>query len=564
MFSNKHKQTQTHKAYNGDIFAFMSDPTVKAFVLPVTTEIDKSTGELVVVDPTTVRFAKLIPDLLTVAAKLFSTGKPQVHSIKFSELEQTVVLFPNRRSSDFSEEIDTELITRSFKQLNTLVALLDLKGKEAVVMPRIGDEYSFKLWPIIYDEIAQHYLDRRYIVVNSIDLSIYRESVRKSFKKPDEHPLYSLDSGLKEAYELYQELDISSHESLIKGLCEIRDSQPNNMKLVQRVIEFTFSRKGIRRFILQDLNNYPNVLSLIDIAVEYIKDWANKLEYPSKTLDKIKLLNPYFDLRAMVFDLLSVICHKSYVQNCVPLTAVCGDAVKYTPFGVVIPEIGEIDPSKPDTPLLAHKRAIKLTGCLYGLLGKLGLVNFISAQESPSETLAIRVPEYLSEHTITAIEISEILPPMVSLPMEIKHNGNSGYLTQDTARITNRYFAHNENICLDVINMLNKTPFKINERILLEVEPVYKLPKKHLSMSKKALILDKNNWHKQLAITYRIAAMLLALGNKFWFEWFICYRGREYSRGYHLNIQGDDFRKAMLDFSEPTVFDYSKYKKYLH
>ena len=46
---------------------------------------------------------------------------------------------------------------------------------------------------------------------------------------------------------------------------------------------------------------------------------------------------------------------------------------------------------------------------------------------------------------------------------------------------------------------------------------------------------------------------LLSNNNTFYFVWRYDARGRMYSQGYHVNIQSNAYRKAMLDFKDKTL-----------
>lgn len=512
-----------------------------AIVLPICRDYHK--GRVRFLDPVIEEIESQIPDFVDVISNHLSSVKiaSEVHSFRFPEMAQRFILFPVRNSVE-DHMIDTNQLIDSFEKL---VECVDHYSLSQVAMPCIGNELVYKLWKRSVSKLAECFLDHRFTVCK------YSEHDQKEYKQRTQFERNADiidDETLNRGYMHYKTIDFSNFGSIVDTFKRIQDTESE--EVLQATIEYTFSRKNIRNLIRSDLESDPRTKGLVSVAAEMIELWAKEVEYPSKTLEKIKLLNPLFDIQEMVYDFIGSLQHKCFDLGFTEITALAGDCVRYTPFGQVIPELTQFKPDNPDTEEKAVQRAVKLTGSILTILARCKLLKIVQAKDSVTGSITVECVSAITERTTQAIELSRVLPPLVCKPMKIRSNGMSGYLTHNSHRITNRLQAHNEDICLDVINAYNRNSFSLNEYIIENMVPQYTLPKKHEEMSMHKLKLDKSRWIRQTRITYQLVKMLLALGNKFFLEWFADYRGRQYSRGYHINPQGDDWRKAMLDFAE--------------
>ena len=104
---------------------------------------------------------------------------------------------------------------------------------------------------------------------------------------------------------------------------------------------------------------------------------------------------------------------------------------------------------------------------------------------------------------------------------------------------------------ITAINKLQTVPWEINEQILHLISDELKpsdaslTPIEEKERVKSYTLRDKE--------TSDVIDYLLENGNKFWFNWKFDSRGRQYSQGYHVNIQGNPYRKAMLRFSNKEL-----------
>lgn len=132
------------------------------------------------------------------------------------------------------------------------------------------------------------------------------------------------------------------------------------------------------------------------------------------------------------------------------------------------------------------------------------------------------------------------LPPMVCAPKIIKNYKDSHYLTVPNGGvILNNYVNSDLKYPLDFVNYLNQGKWKVDLDFLKEFE---------LSMPADKYLQSfvKKTWETCLM-------MVNQANNCFYFGYQLDKRLRSYADGYHLNPQGDKYRKAMLEFHEEEL-----------
>lgn len=157
-----------------------------------------------------------------------------------------------------------------------------------------------------------------------------------------------------------------------------------------------------------------------------------------------------------------------------------------------------------------------------------------------------RIP--LPREVIDFIEDSEYLPPMVCAPKPLENNYSSGYLTHsDSLMLGGSVNHHDGDLCLDVLNTMNRVPLKLDLQFLSSVEeqPTYALETPQ----------QQEQWDRFKRQSYRFYSLMQQCGNRFWLTHKVDKRGRIYSCGFHINSQGTAFKKAMLEFADEGVVD---------
>jgi hypothetical protein len=131
----------------------------------------------------------------------------------------------------------------------------------------------------------------------------------------------------------------------------------------------------------------------------------------------------------------------------------------------------------------------------------------------------------LDKETQQKIAKLQYLPPMKTVPINWTDNHNGGWMWETKHLVLgNRFTKHDMPLAYDVINKLQSIPWEIDPATyLLEKET-----NRNLNKKKFLRVIDEY------------------LGHKFHFVWRYDSRGRSYSSGYDLNLQSNEYGKALL------------------
>jgi hypothetical protein len=147
----------------------------------------------------------------------------------------------------------------------------------------------------------------------------------------------------------------------------------------------------------------------------------------------------------------------------------------------------------------------------------------------------------LPANLVHFIQNSQYLPPMVCEPLELTHNYSSGYLTHNDSLVLGSGNHHDGDLCLDVLNTMNKVALKLDVDFLCKVEedPTFELDSQ-----------DKHDqWAEFKRQSYVFYNLMVQQGNRFHLTHKVDKRGRIYAMGYHITTQGTSFKKAQLELA---------------
>lgn len=170
---------------------------------------------------------------------------------------------------------------------------------------------------------------------------------------------------------------------------------------------------------------------------------------------------------------------------------------------------------------------------------------FDIVKDSRQSSLMVQSRIPLSQELLTFIEDSQYLPPMVCEPRELVNNYSSGYLTHNDSLLLGQGNHHDGDLCLDVLNKMNKVCLQVNTAFLsrFEENPTFALdtPEK------------RDQWAAFKRQSYRFYTLMEQAGNRFWLTHKVDKRGRGYAQGYHINPQSTAFKKAMVDLAKEEL-----------
>lgn len=140
--------------------------------------------------------------------------------------------------------------------------------------------------------------------------------------------------------------------------------------------------------------------------------------------------------------------------------------------------------------------------------------------------------------------------PMLEHPRTVRNNAETGYLTIRGSLLLKQNH-HDEDICLDHINRMNDIRLKLNPDIVAFVENQWN----NLDKRKPGETQDQYNARKEAFKKFDVESRdvirgLMAAGDSFWLTHKYDKRGRTYCQGYHVNYQGNDWCKAVVEFAD--------------
>ena len=289
--------------------------------------------------------------------------------------------------------------------------------------------------------------------------------------------------------------------------------------VLQEMNELRFNRKHVDAKIREEIKANPDMCDKMAQGVDLLKQYMAGSYYESKMKRIAQLVN--LDLEAMVLDLFTGIAYCLRPELFTSVTAQLASRLKFSDKTEAITTVAEI------TAVLCATDAFDIE----------------KANKMASLMVVSNIP--LSERLVTFIEESQFLPPMVCEPLELTHNYSSGYLTHNDSLILGTGNHHDGDICLDVLNTMNKVALKFDTEFLSQVEEE---PTFDLDTQDK---LDQRNRFKEQS--YMMYSLLASQGNQFYLNHKVDKRGRIYCHGYHISTQGTSFKKAMLEFTKEEL-----------
>ena len=143
--------------------------------------------------------------------------------------------------------------------------------------------------------------------------------------------------------------------------------------------------------------------------------------------------------------------------------------------------------------------------------------------------------------------------PMLIPPVEITKNNQSGYLRVQNSVIL-RDNHHEDDVCLDHLNRVNRTRYTIN----LDTALMIKNSWENLDKQKPGETLVEYRarikaFHKYDTTSRDVIDHLVNMGNSFHLTHRYDKRGRTYCQGYHVTYQGNEWNKAVIEFANQEV-----------
>lgn len=313
----------------------------------------------------------------------------------------------------------------------------------------------------------------------------------------------------------------------------------------QRAVEERYNRKHIDVRIREEMQANDELMEKVAHGVQLLQEWLSKSYYNSKEarLAQVRTM----DLESLVYDIFVGIAYCQTPELFTSVTVQLAGRLRFTDKKDAITTVAEI------VSVLALTDAFDVT----------------KEHRMASLMVQSRIP--LSEELVKFVVESQYLPPMVCEPLELEGNYDSGYLThRDSLILGGQMNHHDGDICLDVLNKLNKVALSLDTEFLSKIEEdptseftaekvMAKALKKGKVLTQVQAATEAQNQHQQWmrfkAQSYDFYRLMVELGNEFYLTHKVDKRGRIYAQGYHITTQGTAFKKAMIEFSHKEIVD---------
>lgn len=308
--------------------------------------------------------------------------------------------------------------------------------------------------------------------------------------------------------------------------------------LLQRKIEETFSKKFIVQKAVDDLLTCESIVAKLNKGVEILYSWFNEEHAIDKSLRLLALQQ--LDINELVQHTVALVAlHCSKPMKLVSISSMCIGHLKMADKVDAIQTMAEVIAMLSDTDLFDCRK----TEDGWEVLSRIGL----------------------DEEVLRYAYNAFYLPPMIIKPRTVRHNRDSGYITQRGESLILGYYEnhHDDDICLDTINTLNSNEYELDTDLIssLSEDPleitIEKLQENAAAKDKYLSRFDAEKKLKQILDTwddyqeecYKIQTLMLYHGNKFYLQNKVDKRGRIYTSGYHISPQGSSFKKAMINLA---------------
>jgi hypothetical protein len=144
--------------------------------------------------------------------------------------------------------------------------------------------------------------------------------------------------------------------------------------------------------------------------------------------------------------------------------------------------------------------------------------------------------------------------PMVVEPRELKSNTSSAYISCRDGSVILRNNHHDDDICLDHLNRVNKIKFTLDNATAGMVHNRWRnLDKAKPGETKADFERRKRAFEKYDRSARIVMSQVTRLGNEFWLTHKYDKRGRVYCQGYHINYQGAPWNKAVVQLADKEI-----------
>ena len=305
--------------------------------------------------------------------------------------------------------------------------------------------------------------------------------------------------------------------------------------LLQEKIEKTFSKKFIVQQAVDDLLTCESIVNKLNRGIEYVNTWLNKGHDIDRELRLLAVRE--LDIKELVMQV--VACISLECQKPMKLVSVASLCARHLNMSDKV-------------------EAIHTMAEIIAVLGETDLFDNKKTREGWIVLSRVELDSEVTQYADNAL----YLPPLIIKPRKIRHNRDSGYITQRGESLILGFYEnhHDDNICLDVLNILNSNEYELDTDFINQYEEQWHREElsqqeyEELSHADREIYnMDEKNWKKFQEQGKFFQTLMIHHGNSFYLCNKVDKRGRIYSSGYHVNVQGSSFKKAMVNFKHREI-----------
>ena len=312
--------------------------------------------------------------------------------------------------------------------------------------------------------------------------------------------------------------------------------------LLQEKIEKSFSKKFIVQQAVDDLLTCESIVNKLNRGIEYVNTWLNKDHDIDRELRLLAVRE--LDIKELVMQV--VACISLECQKPMKLVSVASLCARHLNMSDKV-------------------EAIHTMAEIIAVLGETDLFDNKKTREGWIVISRVGLDAEVTQYADNAL----YLPPLIIKPRKVRSNRDSGYITQRGESLILGFYEnhHDDNICLDVINTLNSNEYELDiefikqykeeatEVTIEQLQENARIKDKVLTDidAQKKLKEIRDNWDKYQEQGAFLQHLMVHHGNSFYLCNKVDKRGRIYSSGYHVNVQGSSFKKAMVNFKHHEI-----------
>ena len=304
--------------------------------------------------------------------------------------------------------------------------------------------------------------------------------------------------------------------------------------LLQEKIEKTFSKKFITAAAVDDLLTSESIVNKLNRGIEYVNSWLNKDHDIDRELRLLAVRE--LDIKELVMQV--VACISLECQKPMKLVSVASLCARHLNMSDKV-------------------EAIHTMAEIIAVLGETDLFDNKKTREGWIVISRVGLDAEVTQYADNAL----YLPPLIIKPRKVRHNRDSGYITQRGESLILGFYEnhHDDNICLDVLNILNSNEYELDTDFIdnndMEwSEPEFEVGKHTHYEEEQITAMSKDYFENYFKEQSKFFVKLMKHhGNSLYITNKVDKRGRVYSQGFHINPQGDSYHKAMLNLKHREI-----------